>query len=341
MHVFIYLIMLAACNPARASDRAGAPSAPAADYASLAKPFEYDAAAPLDIEEAGFEEVPEFGAVVRHVTIASPVEGRITASLVMPREAASAGAGSTKPRYAGIVFLHWGQGNRTEFLWEAALYARAGAVSICIDAPWARPAPWTQASEGHVDQPDILKRMYAQTVIDIRRAADVLVARGDVDPGRMAYVGHSFGATWGGVLAGVDKRFKTHVLMGGLPTLADLSPQGLPSMDAYSERLKKYLTAEQLESYLGVLKPMSGSAFIGHAAPASILMQFARFDSWISKRAADSYFNAASEPKEIRWYPTSHEFNDPASLVDRAGWLEKEIGISGAVASLGDIVKLK
>ncbi len=335
MHVFMYLLMLAVCNPAQAVDRPSAAAA-SADFASLAKPFEYDARAPLDVEETGLEEVPEFGAVVRHVTIASPVEGRITASVVMPKAAASSGV-PAKSRYAGIVFLHWGQGNRTEFLGEAALYAKAGAVSICVDAPWARPAPWTQASEGHVDQPDVLKRMYAQTVIDVRRAVDVLVARGDVDPGRIAYVGHSFGATWGGVLAGVDKRFRTHILMGGLPTLVDLSPQGLPSMDAYSERLKKYLTAEQLRNYLDVLTPMSGSAFIGHAAPASILMQFARFDSWISTKAAGAYFDAASEPKEIRWYSTSHEFNDVAALVDRAAWLEEEIGIAGAVSTLGDL----
>jgi len=339
MHALLCLLMLVVSDSTQAIDRggpAGASSGDAADHASLVKPFEYDSAAPLDIEETGLDEIIEYGAVIHHVTFASPVEGRITASLVVPKAADAAGNGPRSPRYAGIVFMHWGQGNRTEFLWEAALYAKAGAVSISIDAPWARPAPWTQASEGRVDQPELLTRMYAQTVIDIRRAADLLIARGDVDPGRIAYVGHSFGATWGGVLAGVDKRFRTFILMGGLPTLADLSPQGLPSMDAYSETLKRYLTAEQLKNYVDALAPMSGAAFIGHAAPASILMQFARFDSWISKKAAETYFDAASEPKEIRWYPTSHEFGDPGALADRARWLEKEIGITGAVSTLGD-----
>jgi cephalosporin-C deacetylase-like acetyl esterase len=181
--------------------------------------------------------------------------------------------------------------------------------------------------------------MYRQTVVDLRRAVDVLLARGDVDPKRIAFVGHSFGATWGGVLAGVDKRFKTHVLMGGLPTLADLTPQGLPAIDEYSENLKKLLNEEQLREYVDELAPLGGVNFIGHAAPASIFMQFARFDSWISRTAAETYFNAAGEPKQVRWYPTSHEFTDVRALVDRARWLEHEIGIKAAASLLADVVK--
>ena len=335
-------LILALCL-ARPADARGEQAAEGAvsraEYASLVEPFAYDAGAPLEVREAGRDEVTEFGAVIRHITYQSPVAGLVTASLVMPKEAERTIDSGMAPRYAGIVFMHWGQGDRSEFFWEAALYAHAGAVSIVVDAPWARPEPWKQVSEGHVDKPDLLKRMYAQTVIDLRRAVDVLLARGDVDPARIAFVGHSFGATWGGVLAGVDNRFRTHILMGGLPTLADLSPQGLPSIDEYSERLEKFLSEEQLRNYLNTLDPMSGVNFIGHAAPASVFMQFAQFDSWISKKAAMKYFNAASEPKEIRWYPTSHEFTDVRALADRAKWLGKEIGIAGANSALGCIVK--
>ncbi len=300
------------------------------DTAGVARLFDYDASAPLDVEITGREEIPEFDAVVHHVTFPSPVAGRITASVVMPREAEHRERTAGSRRYAGIVFLHWGQGTRSEFLWEGALYARAGAVSISIDAPWGRPAPWRQASEGYVDRPEVLRKMYAQTVIDIRRAADLLLGRGDVDPARIAYVGHSFGATWGGVLAGVDGRFRTHVLIGGLPTLADLEPTGRPRLDEYHERLKKALTADQLANYVATLRPMSGVCFVGGAAPASVFMQFALFDDFISEKAATRYFEAASDPKSIAWYPTSHEFNDLRSLADRARWLAREIGIAEA-----------
>src|SRR2546427_3896555 len=39
--------------------------------------------------------------------------------------------------------------------------------------------------------------------------------RADVDPKRLAYVGHSYNAATGAFLAGIDKRFKAFVLMAG------------------------------------------------------------------------------------------------------------------------------
>ena len=82
------------------------------------------------------------------MTFASPIEGRVTASIVMPKEAGSKGESGNQQPLAGIVFMHWGQSNRTEFLWEAALYARAGAVCMVVDAPWARPTPSMCFSHG-------------------------------------------------------------------------------------------------------------------------------------------------------------------------------------------------
>jgi cephalosporin-C deacetylase-like acetyl esterase len=47
----------------------------------------------------------------------------------------------------------------------------------------------------------------AQQVIDLRRALDLLLSHDDVDPKRIAYVGHSFDANCGAILDVVDKRF--------------------------------------------------------------------------------------------------------------------------------------
>lgn len=63
----------------------------------------------------------------------SPRGGRVTGYLVEP---------VARGRFAGIVFGHWGEGNRTEFLPEAIRYAGAGAVCVLIDDPWERPEPW-------------------------------------------------------------------------------------------------------------------------------------------------------------------------------------------------------
>jgi hypothetical protein len=40
----------------------------------------------------------------------------------------------------------------------------------------------------------------------------------------------------------------------------------------------------------------------------------------------ERYFAAASEPKSVMWYDTGHELNDIKALLDRADWLQKQIG---------------
>ena len=90
--------------------------------------FAYDPRAPLNLREHGVETVE--GIAVRDVSYHSPRGGRVPAYPVVP---------PGKGRFAGIVFMHWGQGNRSEFLSEALAYTRAGGVSLMIDAPYNRP----------------------------------------------------------------------------------------------------------------------------------------------------------------------------------------------------------
>jgi hypothetical protein len=72
--------------------------------------------------------------------------------------------------------------------------------------------------------------------------------------------------------------------------------------------------------------------FIGRAASTPILFQFARFEQYFSREAMDRYYHAASGPKEIRWYDTGHDLNDIHCLLDRAAFLEQQIGIKSVEA---------
>jgi dienelactone hydrolase len=246
------------------------------------------------------------------VTYASPRQGRVTAFLVVP---------PGKGPFAAILLGHWGGGNRTEFLSEAELYAQVGAVSLLIDYPWTRPAPWRR-SIPNLDKPELDNEIQSQAVVDLRRGLDLLLARPDVDPKRVAYVGHSFGAQWGAILSAVDKRMKTSILVGGTPTTADLwhhdDPDSVEFLKTNRERVEKYLAAT---------RPLNAINFIGRAAPIPLLFQFAWFEQNFSREAMDRYYAAASEPKEVKWYDTGHDLNDLQALLDRASWLEKQIGL--------------
>ena len=134
----------------------------------------------------------------------------MTAYLVVPAD--------TGP-FAGLVFGHWGLGNRTEFLPEAMLYARAGAVSLLVDYPWVRPDPWRKSLKQAAD-PEADHEAFVQAVVDLRRGIDLLAGRADVDSKRLGYVGHSWGAQWGAILSTVEPRLKGVVLMAGVPDQA-------------------------------------------------------------------------------------------------------------------------
>jgi cephalosporin-C deacetylase-like acetyl esterase len=215
--------------------------------------------------------------------------------------------------------MHWGQGDRTEFLSEAVVLAKRGSVSIMIDAPYHRT---DIESYSFVAEPEKEREGYIQLVTDLRRAFDILAARKDVDPKRIGYVGHSLGATWGGALAGIDNRFAGYVLMGGLPRLTDILGD-----DSYAKLLQQAFTREQLEHYIEVLSPINPEIFVGRAAPASLLFQFARHDRFISETMARDYVKAAGDSHEVKWYFTSHEFNDAQSPRDRMEFLAKKLSL--------------
>lgn len=271
--------------------------------------FDYDRDSPLDFRAASEEAVD--GVTVQDVSYRSARKGRVPGYLVKP-----AGEGP----FAGILYMHWGQGDRTEFLSEAVLLAKRGAVSLTIDAPYHRP---DIPSYSFVADPEAEREGYVQLVADLRRGFDLLAARGDIDSKRIGYVGHSLGATWGGALAGVDPRFAGYVLMGGLPRLTDVLGD-----DRYAKLLQAAFSREQLEKYVAVLSPVNPELFVGRAAPSSILFQFARHDRFISEASARDYVKAAGGSHGVRWYFTSHEFNDGQSPLDRMEFLKKKLALS-------------
>jgi dienelactone hydrolase len=272
--------------------------------------FDYDPSLPLNTVEKPLWN--RNGVQVFDLLYDSPSGGRVTAYLVAPA--------TRGPHRAGVVFGHWGPGDRTEFLPEAQILARAGAVCVLIDYPWKRPAPWyTDADD--VTETDRAIALHAQAVIDLRRAVDLLLARGDVDPARLGYVGHSYGAQFGAILSAVDKRFRAFVLMGGIPDMEAILRDGHgPGLEAYRQNNRT-----QIETALPKLRATAAVEFVPHAAPARLLFQFARLEWNFGEPAMHRYFQAASEPKSVLWYDTGHELNDPQAFADRARWLRREL----------------
>ena len=236
---------------------------PAADFPTTAHLFDYDQKQPFDIRDKIIEEFD--GGTLHDITYASPKGGPVGAYLIVPKG---------KGRFAAILFGHWGNGTRAEFIPEAKIYARAGAVSLIPDYPWDRPQPWHKTPD-HFDKPEVDREIEIQAVVDLRRGIDLLLARPDVDPKRLAYVGHSYGAQSGSILSAVDKRIKTSVLMAGVAEMADIL---LRSDDPGMVDFRKTQLAGQLEKYSQVTGDIDAIHFVGKTAPIPLLLQFANYE---------------------------------------------------------------
>lgn len=298
----------------------------AQSYDDLLRRFDYDRTAPLDVIEVGVED--RGGVTVHDVSYASPKGGRVPAYLVVP-----AGKGP----FAAAIWGHWywensPQRNRSEFLAEAVVLAKSGLVSLLYDGPIARP--------GHLVDPTPLSEQQVadriQTILDVRRAADLLLARGDVDPARLAFVGHSYNATTGGYLSGIDKRFKAFVLMAG--TLSD-------KVDAESKEYRDArlrIGPEKWDTFVTKWQWLDPGMYTPHAAPASVLMQYATHEDFLTVERARRYAALVSEPKQLKVYETNHALN-AAARRDRIEFMRRQLQLGAvewdAVAKVPQLVQ--
>jgi dienelactone hydrolase len=276
--------------------------------------FDYDARQPLEAQLTLLWE--REGVRTYDLLYTSPKGGKVTGYLVAP----------VRPGpHAGLVFGHWGPGDRTEFLSEAPLYAEAGATSVMIDYPWNRPAPWRVPQGQGLGEPEKDRDSWIHAVVDLRRAIDLLAARPEVDPSRIGYVGHSYGAQWGAVLSAVDDRVRAAVLMGGVAGVDAIIGE---SQDPGLVELRKNTPKAAFDRYLELNRPFDGIRYVPHAAPTPLLFQFARHERLFDEASMRRYAAAASEPKQVLWYDTGHDLFDLRCLGDRAQWLAGKLGLA-------------
>lgn len=314
--VLLLIAATSASNAILAQTGSAAPSTSAASATKLpddlCKLYDYDPKQPLDVQTTKL--YSRDGHTVYDITYTSPRGGRVPAYLVVP---------DSKGPFAGIVFGHWGNGNRTEFLPEAELYAQAGAISILPEYPWMRPGDsYRGVHPPRKPEEDVATQ--AQAVIDLRCAFDLLIARPDVDGKRLAYVGHSYGAQWGAILMAVDGRMKAAVLAGGVPSLHALI---FESNNPEVRDLQSGSGRQVGEKYAQGMAVEDAERYIPYHDSIPVLFQFAKFEQYVREPASHRLYAAATEPKQQKWYDTGHDLNDIQVLLDRANWLHEQISI--------------
>jgi dienelactone hydrolase len=273
------------------------------EFDAQAALFLYDAATDLKVEEAGVEKQ---GSASVHDIRFTPVPGQdpVNAYLVVPEG---------KGPFAGVLWVHWlgepATTNRTEFLKEAVSLAPKGVVSLLVDAMWSAPE-WYVKRVPEADYENSIRQ-----VVAIRRAMDLLLARGDVDKARVGYVGHDYGGMYGMIANGLDRRARTHVYIAVVPSLSDwafFSRQPASKV----EYLRKNAVLELTE-------------YVRQVKGASTLFQFAKNDVYVSRADSAVLMGAAADPKERRFYDADHAMAVAPAVSDRDAWLLKELSLGG------------
>jgi dienelactone hydrolase len=282
-------------------------------------PFAYDRAAPLAWRDS-LERVTR-GVAVSRVSFASPKGGRATGTLHVPPDSLRGPGG----RFAGMVVLHGAPGDAKGMGFAAEPLARAGAVELTIDAPFARRDPGKPLAFTPQDSADVV-----QYIVDLRRAVDALAARPDVDPARLGALGVSYGGTMGALLAGVERRLRAYALSvadGGIAAhFTDATGAPLPPPPG--------MPAAQWCRWYAAMEPLASSRFVTRAAPADLLFLWGRQDPFVRPRLAEALWRAAPEPKEARWYESGHML-PPASGDDVHEWLAARLGLTPPPAFRG------
>jgi dienelactone hydrolase len=295
-----------------------APAIAQESYDQLRRHWDYDKSEPLNIKESGVRD--REGVKIYDLSYASPVGDRssavgpaggvVAAYLVVP---------PGKGPFPAVIYGHWcmpgsEKKNRTEFLDEAVVLAHSGVISLLPDHVSVRP--------GFVENSTPLNEQQiavgVQQDVNLRRGADLLLARKDVDPRRLAYVGHSCDATAGGFLSGIDKRFKAFVIMAG-----DLSDDVDRKTKVFQQYREKVGPAK-FDAFAARYAWMDAGKYISHAAPAAMFLQYATDEPFINGDIAKQYLEIVSEPRKLKVYEAPHALNAEATR-DRIAFLAEQL----------------
>jgi predicted esterase len=259
----------------------------------------------LDVKDVRLIRKREDEGVERQLLVMqTPFGYRRVAELFLPQ--------TNGPR-AAILYIHWYEppspdSNRSQFVEEAKQMAHSGAVCLLIETLWSDPDFFLKRTQAE----DIQNSL--EELANVRRAIDLLLSQPGVDASRFALVGHDFGGMYGVVAGSLDRRPTLYVVMAATPRFPDWYLYAPP------------LEGEAREEFIRQFSPLDPITHIPDLSPAPVLFQFGKEDPHVPEDRAREFYEAAEDPREVRWYESGHGLNLDAAA-DRRAWLKKKLAL--------------
>jgi dienelactone hydrolase len=200
----------------------------------------------------------------------------------------------------GALLIH-GYSSRKEHMAEGVgrVLLRHRVASLAIDLPLHGTRQGAGARPAAGDALELM-RHWRLAVRESRLAVHYLRARPEIDAGRVAVVGYSLGSFLATLLAAEERSIRALVVAAG----GDL-PAGIP-LSALARTV--------------VDPPRS----IRKLAGRPLLVVHGTRDRTVLPEQAQRLYDAAGEPKEIRWWASGHYL--PAAAIEHAAaWLEERL----------------
>lgn len=177
--------------------------------------------------------------------------------------------------------------------------AMRGIASLAIDLPLHGARDDAMIDEARSNPLGLLKH-WRKALAEAKDAITSLAENAVIDPTRIGVAGYSLGSYVALQTAAADKRVKCVIVAAG----GDLPETPWTGM------------MRMVSNPLSSVKSLKGRP---------LLMLHGTRDRTISREQAQRLYDAASEPKQLKWYESGHAL--PASSADDAAkWLVKHLG---------------
>ncbi|MEV4130627.1 hypothetical protein AB0J72_00475 [Dactylosporangium sp. NPDC049742] len=204
-------------------------------------------------------------------------------------------------RLPAVVYAHGSDGDRDTLLKEGMALARLGAL-VCVPELPLKPS----------GDPVADSKVVADSVVALRRAFDLLIRRSDCDGSRVGFAGHSWGASMGAVLYGIDSRITASALASGTSRI--------------SRWMVRNPVPKDWHAYLDALSRFDAPPYTQVTGRKPMLLQFGKQDTVVPEGERAELLNGVAGPKERKDYDTGHDLvGFEAAVTDRVAFLRKQL----------------
>jgi pimeloyl-ACP methyl ester carboxylesterase len=264
-------------------------TAPATTVPERADPsiFDYEQVRPVEFEVVSTTTFR--GVDIDRIKFESPLGGLAYGHLSRP-------VGEPAPG-AAVLWAHGAPSDGKDSYPPMAIFACAGATSIVVDAPYARPGANRSGEAFLFTSQDRDEQI--QLVVDMRRALDLLA---DLGGERFGFGGISYGSAIGGQLIGVDDRVEAAVLLLGNSGIVErfTDEDGQPIWPLTD------LEPEEVDEWIAAMLPIEPGRFVGDTS-ADVLFMSGTRDPLIPAVEAERYHSLGPPGAELYWMDEAHD----------------------------------